>query len=367
MADPFHVEVLKQGAAAWNIWRRGNNDPADLCGANFDGENLSGVDLRAANLQGASFVQTRLDNADLSGARLNKSILIEAYLTEANLSEAFLSGADLVAANLDRANLTEAVLDAADLSWTSLRETNLVMTDLTLTRIRAAVIQRTDFSRATLEGTVFIDVDLSNAVGLSTCDHSGPSTIDHIALQRSGRLPLRFLRGLGLQEAIIAAIPNLPSVQYYSCFISYSDKDREFANQLYSQLSVGGVRCWFAPHNMPFGAKILDEIDNAIRLRDRVLLILSGSSIKSEWVEDEVTKAFEEERRRGSVVLFPIRLDDAVMESVEPWAAKLRTRHIADFRDWRTKKVFLGAVNKMKKDLLRAQEPGETTPRGLTP
>jgi hypothetical protein len=39
-------------------------------------------------------------------------------------------------------------------------------------------------------------------------------------------------------------------------------------------------------------------------------LILSKSSIESEWVEDEVNKAFAEERERGGTILFPIRIDD---------------------------------------------------------
>jgi hypothetical protein len=52
-------------------------------------------------------------------------------------------------------------------------------------------------------------------------------------------------------------------------------------------------------------------------LRDKVLLILSEHSIKSDWVEDEVTTAFEEERKRGGQpVLFPIRLGAAT--SFEP-------------------------------------------------
>ena len=42
-------------------------------------------------------------------------------------------------------------------------------------------------------------------------------------------------------------------------------------------------------------------------------MILSSKSIGSAWVEDEVTTAFEEERKRGKTVLFPVRLDDAVM------------------------------------------------------
>jgi hypothetical protein len=78
-------------------------------------------------------------------------------------------------------------------------------------------------------------------------------------------------------------------------------------------LQDNGVRCWFAPHDLPTGAKTWDKIDEAIRLRDKLLLILSKASIASDWVEDEVTKAHAEERRRKEVVLFPIRIDDAVM------------------------------------------------------
>jgi len=66
---------------------------------------------------------------------------------------------------------------------------------------------------------------------------------------------------------------------------------------------------------MPIGSKILDTIDEAIRLRDKVLLILSEHSIKSDWVEDEVSKGFAEERKREQIVLFPVRLDDAVMNT----------------------------------------------------
>lgn len=76
-----------------------------------------------------------------------------------------------------------------------------------------------------------------------------------------------------------------------------------------------------------FGDKILGEVGTAIRLRDKVLLILSEHSIKSGWVEDEVTAGFEEERTRGQIVLFPVRLDETVMETTEAWAAKLRAPH----------------------------------------
>ena len=82
----------------------------------------------------------------------------------------------------------------------------------------------------------------------------------------------------------LPSLLNQP-IQFYSCFISYSSKDQEFADRLHADLQNKGVRCWFAPHDMPIGAKIIDAIDEAIRLRDKVLLILSEHSVSSDWVE----------------------------------------------------------------------------------
>jgi hypothetical protein len=53
-----------------------------------------------------------------------------------------------------------------------------------------------------------------------------------------------------------------------------------------------------------------------------------------EWVETEVTAAFEKERKRKQLVLFPIRLDNTVMETNEARAAQLRARNIGDFTRW---------------------------------
>ena len=95
--------------------------------------------------------------------------------------------------------------------------------------------------------------------------------------------------------------PTLKSIdgrdKFYSCFISYSTKDQEFAERLYADLQDKGVRCWFAPHDIKGGRKIHEQIDEAIRLHDRLLLILSEHSISSEWVKTEIAKARERESR----------------------------------------------------------------------
>jgi hypothetical protein len=285
VADPEHVEILKKGVAEWGAWRRVN--PA------IPRPDLSGADLRRANLGGA----------DLAGA---------------NLGGASMYRANLSGASLYRADLRDANLHDADLRHAYLRDANL--------------------TKARLGETIFADVDLSTVIGLDRCVHHMPSIVDHRTLQKSGPLPLAFLRGVGLPDNFIEYMPSLfnQAIQLYSCFISYSTKDDEFAKRLHADLQNKGIRCWFAPHDLQIGAKTWDVIDEAIKLRDKVLLILSENSIGSDWVEDEVQKAFAEERDWKELVLFPIKIDDAVMKTPEPWARKFRDqRHIGDFRQWK--------------------------------
>jgi hypothetical protein len=118
------------------------------------------------------------------------------------------------------------------------------------------------------------------------------------------------------------------------------------------------VRCWFDNHDLPIGAKTLDAIDEAIKFRDKLLVIISKYSIKREWVEDEVQKAFAEERDREpkQLVLFPVRIDDAVMETQEPWARKLRDqRNIGDFRRWKDHDNYKQNFERVLRDLTIAQ------------
>jgi hypothetical protein len=202
--------------------------------------------------------------------------------------------------------------------------------------------------------TIFGNVDLSVARYLETCLHKGPSILDHRTLARSGRLPIEFLRGCGLPDFLINEAPafqrNLN--RYRSCFISYSSKDQEFVDQLHTDLQSKGVRCWFAPKDLKIGDKFRAVIDEAIRGTEKLLLILSENAISSTWVEKEVETAFEEESRRGQIVLFPIRLDDAVMKTEEAWASDIRRiRNIGDFSSWKEYNKYELAFSQLLRDL----------------
>jgi hypothetical protein len=315
VANEEHVAKLKKGVKAWNEWREANHPDVQ--------PDLSGADLRHADLGGA----------DLGGANLS-----EVDLTGAELFSAYLTGANLRSASLVAANLSRAELGAADLTV------------------------------AIVGNTVFADNDLSITNGLDAVQHVFRSTIGINTIYRSqGRIPLAFLRGCGVPENFIEYMPSLVAagaIQFYSCFISYSTKDQEFADRLYADLQNRGVRCWFAPEDIQGGKFLEDQIDAAIRMHEKVLLILSPASIHSDWVQLEVGKAREREAKEGKRVLFPVRLVDhkEVLAALRDWAlyhgkegkesaSEIRRFYIPDFSRWKEHDLYKKEFEKLLKDL----------------
>ena len=128
--------------------------------------------------------------------------------------------------------------------------------------------------------------------------------------------------------------------------------DQIFAGKLHDDLQSNGVRCWFAPEDMKIGDKIRPRIDESIRTYDKLLVVLSEHSIASNWVEFEVETALAKETKGKPTVLFPIRLDNTVMDSTTAWAAHIKnTRHIGDFTCWENDSHYQKAFTRLLRDL----------------
>jgi hypothetical protein len=204
-------------------------------------------------------------------------------------------------------------------------------------------------------------VDLGQTKGLNQVQHAGPSTIgiDTIYLSK-GEIPESFLRGAGVPDNFITFARSLvgKAIEFYSSFISYSSKDHDFAEHLHADLQSQHLRVWFAPEDLKIGDRFQERIEESIRLYDKVMIVLSEASVQSRWVEREVNAAREREERENRLVLFPIRIDDAVISAPQPWAADIRrSRHIGDFSGWKDHDSYQKAFQRLLRDLA----PGPTS------
>ena len=216
---------------------------------------------------------------------------------------------------------------------------NFTGADLYGAILRGVLLGGADLTEARIENTLFAAIDLNKVKGLETIRHSGPSFIGIETIYRShGNIPEAFLRGAGVDDTFIEYMRSLVGkpIEYNSCFISYSSTDHEVADRLHADLQSKNIRCWFAPEDMKIGDRIRPRIYEQIWFNDKLLLILSESSVESQWVDYEVETALARERKEKRDILFPICIDDAVKKSKASWAAHIQdTRHIGNFTRWK--------------------------------
>src|SRR6516225_5421466 len=289
MANPEHLQLLQR--EDWNKWRAGHPDLIlDLSSAKLSGAGLSLADLSGADLSLADLSMANLSGADLRGATLRLAVvrganlsladLRGANLSWANLRAANLSGADLRGANLSAANLSSTELSEAQLSGANLRGTNLDWANLALANLTQARLARTNFGGASL----------LNAKGLEECEFGGPCVLDIRTIQKSGKLPLPFLRGCGLPDSLIDSLPSLlqEATQFFSCLISYSHNDKAFAKRLFDTLQGRSIRCWLDEKELSPGDDIYEPVDRRIPMWEKIVLCCSEASLTSLWVDKEI-------------------------------------------------------------------------------
>jgi hypothetical protein len=124
------------------------------------------------------------------------------------------------------------------------------------------------------------------------------------------------------------------------------------------------LRVWYAPEDMKSGRKLHEQIDSAIKLHDKLLIVLTKHSMNSEWVKLEIRKARKREQDEGRRILFPIGL--VPFKVIEKWtafddegkdmAAEIREYFIPDFSNWKDHDSFEVAYQRLMKDFKPSPE-----------
>ena len=344
------VYLLRTDVGKWNEWMSKNSTEI---GEDFT--DLSGIDLMRANLEGAFLRHVNLANSRLNFANLKKADLSWSSLAGADFFGADLSGACLSTSDMMQSIMIGANLEQADLKSAMLKETIFFGSNL----------QGADLTDAMLTATAFLDIDLRRVLGLENVLHCSPLNIDINTIYRSeGAIPVNFLRDAGVPEGLITQIPSLIGAQdgihFHSCFISYSHKDEDFARRLYGRMRDSRLRVWYAPEEMKGGQKLHEQIETAIHIYDKLLVVLSDASLLSDWVQTEIRNARRAEKKTGKRKLFPVRLTD--MQMIQEWncfdadtgkdlGVELREYYIPDFSHWKDHDKFEAAFTKLLMDL----------------
>lgn len=133
------------------------------------------------------------------------------------------------------------------------------------------------------------------------------------------------------------------------------------------------LRVWLAPEDLDRENNPSDQLETAVRLSDRqlrgrreiqgrlfdkLLLVLSEHSIKTEWVPFAIRNAAKAKRETGKLKLFAIRL--ASIETIRPCSCldseaknepAIHEDDIADFSDWKNQTSFESAFKRLLADL----------------
>jgi hypothetical protein len=186
--------------------------------------------------------------------------------------------------------------------------------------------------------------------------HLGPSIVGIDTIYRSkGQIPEIFLQGCGVPDNFIAYMHSLTEQawEYYSCFISHSAKDKRFCERLYADLQAKGVRTWYFPEDARWGKSVWGEIDQSIKVYDKLVVVCSKNSLQSGPVLREIDRSLNREDREDKEVLFPIRIDDYLFDQWQhPRRDDVLAKVVGDFKGWsRSASKYDAAFDKLLKAL----------------
>lgn len=140
-------------------------------------------------------------------------------------------------------------------------------------------------------------------------------------------------------------------------FISYSHHDSDFATELAAQLVKHKAKVWIDQWELHVGDSLIDRIQEAIQGASALLVILSQSSIKSEWFKKELSSGLLRELEEKRVVVLPVLIDDCKIPLF------LKGKMYADFRTDFDKglRAVLEAISRVTSERLGRYEEPEWT------
>ena len=357
-----YLKIIKEGVTAWNNWR--NNNPNII--PKLDGLDLSQMELKyidiwhiePATILSAGSVSWDLIGIDFSNCSLKNVKFNKSDLASADFSNSDITGADFSEAQISEANFENSKLLKTKFEGASISKVNFSNLDLSEVSFQGAQSKGdNNFNNCILDKADFFNSSITiHEIKVASSFKGTIFSRNKLEVPKLVQFRRLFFHQIGEEthKKMVTEMDlyNEESGVYHSCFISYSSKDEIFVEKLHSDLVSRRVKCFFAPKDISIGDKIRPTIYEAIKNHSKLLLVISAASIESNWVENEVESAFEEENRLDQNILFPIRIDEVVFYSENSWSSTIRRqRHMGNFENWENESDYRKSLEKLLHDL----------------
>jgi len=277
MANQEHLDLLKQGSSAWNVWRAQHKEVRpDLSSADLGFADLSGADLSYATFSEATLREADLNRADLTGADLSFAGLSFATLNEADLTGANLRFANFSSADLIQADLSSAHLSSANLRFAYLSEADLRRANLRFANLSEANLSGANLSGANLSRTILVGTNLANTI-LKDCWIYGISAWD-VQLDGAEQLNLTITP----YDQSIITVDNLKIAQFL--YLLLNNKEiRDVINTLTTKSVL--ILGRFTPERKA----VLDALREALRQHNYLPIVFDFEPAHTQTVRETVS------------------------------------------------------------------------------
>lgn len=108
-------------------------------------------------------------------------------------------------------------------------------------------------------------------------------------------------------------------------FISYSHNDRDFVDKLATHLIKNNAHIWVDRWEIKVGESMIERVQNELQGASAILVILSKSSVQSEWCKKELSAGLIRELSEKAILVLPVLIEQCDVPIF------LREKKYADF------------------------------------
>lgn len=98
-------------------------------------------------------------------------------------------------------------------------------------------------------------------------------------------------------------------------FISYSYQDKDFVEWLKLNLADLGLELWYDQQEINIGDSIKEKLNEGLQSNNAFILVLSSSSMHSDWVKYEMNSALLLKAVKKGITILPIKIDNSKVPS----------------------------------------------------